>query len=1182
MNYIFVLYINSSEKDEVINNLKFTQIPQIQIEIQGNIVEIKNITDKNINKVYEVIENENFFKYIYGKKIKKKGIDDIGMYQEKSDSLLYDYLKITPKNYFWVNKNKKEKEIQEILQHSLHIYWDIGKKKFVHTEQKSDFVGPNGVFFPSHTYSDIEENIKKEVNDKLNTYSSTNKNISSFLEEKIKNTYCFAEKNNTQRLEKETPQEYYKRITNNNQNKIKEIKLGEKHYYYPLFLFSFTENYDKDQLIKDKKDFNVKTVLEYYPEGTEWTWEINMDVLYYLMSEENIENSKNMPLSIIKLYGEEKKNNNTEIEFQMDNYEVDLIRLIEKKTIELKYLGIFMLEYSGIKDNDTFPYCYIIFIFYDDIHKEIQFYNRRGYRIHDNYLLERCKVYYSEINFIEYLYKSFPDWFDLYLYENEKGNKFLYLFYNNKDYTETAEKRGMTKISSFEKVKKKIYGNMEITFEINTQSGGNLMMDKDVYHLDFDVNMKNLKELDSAEKRILLKIRGLTMLKRLNRETRRDIFIKHHSYLLDLDYKHNLKELNKDIYLKSYIMSISKFGITIDNVVFIKMFLKLNLVSSEEKEKKNVLIQCFNSILTVSLFHYLLLIERFDITKNIYVKNMLKSNLEELKRFNIHKNFDSRVKYDIIVYDLITPSGDIYLLNPSDIEIRHIDFLFESTRTISKFLNINGTILIHFYFFGLRQTIDYIRLISYYFDNTKIYDFSISGRLGNYFVCFEKYNGRKINLKTKYFKFSDNIKDEELKKLYMINQNRHNLQKSILKFHFTKYLNFTDKEKTDYIRLKNENGINLLKSLGYTDTDIRVITPKKYLHFIHFFNQEHMLKVFNFNFKNVNDDNILNKKKIINMIETSFWKIIIPLDVLDAKLYYLSKKKTRLFKNSLKRMVNERLNVRYISQAWCKALEMYHFIFVENNKVNVKKIRSFHLAEYPGNFIRSLSYFCKSKNISLDWKAQSLVESNNNIKHIDDTYQFAEKTREHWDYGKDKTGNLLNPENQAYYINVLKKYKPNFITADGGLPKEKNNDSSIFIKLLKSEINIIINSLELNGSCIIKVYLPSLDIKDDIEKLYKSFESIYFLKSPINRYSPEYYIYCKGFSKNRMTPEKTSNGSFDNLFFSNVIELMNNFQNQINLQIFIYDSFFSLAKKYVENIQNIIVKKNIEWIDNFL
>lgn len=596
--------------------------------------------------------------------------------------------------------------------------------------------------------------------------------------------------------------------------------------------------------------------------------------------------------------------------------------------------------------------------------------------------------------------------------------------------------------------------------------------------------------------------------------------------------------------------SISRFNLNILHFMFIKLLKILDIDFG-----KNVLIFNSNEINIISLQHFFLLNNQNDLLNNIYIKNNVSIN-NEIVAVNV---FNSKIKYDCIIYDGKKLNFKNNNVNLNIIEDKYINFLFECVLSINESLNKGGTILLLFRFFYIEQVLDYIRLIGHYFKACKIYDFIITELDDIFFICFENYNGIPIKLKSMYFTFPNQIEFEELDKLIILLKKRYYLQKKNLYFH-------TNLSEEELKSMKLKKKISLVKSIGFTDYDLKIITKKKVTDFLYYLKSFDKLKIFQFDKHfNINNKLFITEQKIL----TKYKKVMLSFDYIDKEKYFQSKNKTKFYKYTLKNRINKMFETKHISQAWCKSLEIYYFIF---SIFKVKKLKSYHLAEYPGNFIRSLQFFCKKKNIVLqDWKAQSLVDS-----EINDTYNFAENTSQHWDYGYDKTGDLLSKKNQKYYISSIKSFSPNFITADGGFSMEKLDS-----ELIKSEILIIISSLEINGSCLIKAYLPSLELKNEIQCLYESFKKLFFLKSPLNKYSPEYYIF--GYKlKKRVLVVKENNQLFHNFYYMYILKLLQNFEKQINIQFFMYENYDTLIRNNIQNITNLIKNKNKIWMENYL
>lgn len=650
-----------------------------------------------------------------------------------------------------------------------------------------------------------------------------------------------------------------------------------------------------------------------------------------------------------------------------------------------------------------------------------------------------------------------------------------------------------------------------------------ILFKKNIFHFNFQVDIKDIKYL-----------------KEINLEI--------------LDIKRYFK-VKKSSYNPVKFKPITKYSININHAMFIKLIQNLEICF-----KNNILITYQNDINLKSFQQFFLLNNKFNLLNNIYIKdNFSENNINKIVQPKI---FNFKIKYDFIIFDTK------YNKNKSifELEYEYLQFLFNCTKLISSNLNKNGSILLLFRFFYLEQVIDYVRLISHYFTHCKIYDFMITEIDDLFYIHFENYNGNKIKLKSKYFSFTNKVEKEELDKLIIIMKNRYYLHKKILYYHCNN--TFTENNKN----LKQEKEINLLKSIGYKDDDISILTKKKYYNFLYYLKENDVMKIYNFD-KNINIPLYTNKEKVEEEINCFYIKIILPIYLINNnKKYDYIDDSQRFYKHTLKYLVNEKLNVNYITREWCKALEMYYYIF-KNEK---QDIRSYHLAEYPGNFVRALQYYTEKKIIILeDWKAQYTLKENT-VKYPS---KFANNTSNHWDFGPNKNGDLLNKKNQKYYIRSIKKYNPNFMTADAGHFNFKDN--KISVELIKAEIFIILNSLALKGNCLIKMYLPSLQLKNDIQCLYESFEQIFFFKSELNKNLPEFYIYCKNL-KSRVLKINKTNNIFDNFFYIYLLKLLQIFENQLNIQIFMYEYYDLFIDKNIKIINKIIDEKNKIWMDKYI
>lgn len=614
-------------------------------------------------------------------------------------------------------------------------------------------------------------------------------------------------------------------------------------------------------------------------------------------------------------------------------------------------------------------------------------------------------------------------------------------------------------------------------------------------------------------------------------------------------------KIKKSEYNPKNFHSITKSGININHAIFIKLIKNLEI-----QFKDNILITYKNDINLKAFQEYFLLQNKFNLLNNIYIKDnfLEKDNNKILSIYH----FNPKIKYDFIIFEFKVKKNK----NIFELEYEYIEYLFHCIKLINYNLKKNGSILLLFRYFYLEQVIDYIRLISHYFKITKLYDFVITEINDLFYIYFESYNGNNIKLKNKYFYFTNEVEKEEMDKLIIIMKNRYYLHKKIL------YYNFINIDNDSYFKdIKYKKEIDLLKNIGYKDTDISIFTKNKYYNFLYYLKENDTMKIYNFD-KNLKIPLYTDKNKIEEEINSYFIRITLPIYLIRNTKKYNLINNQRFYKHTLKFTLNKKLKVNYITRNWCKSLEMYHFIFKDNKS----DIRSYHLSEYPGNFVRSLQFFCDKKFIILeDWKAQSLLNENT----VNDQFKFAIKTKHHWDYGITQNGDLLSKANQKYYIKSIKNYKPNFMTADGGDFNFKKNQ--ICLDLIQTEINIILNSLQKEGSCLIKVYLPSLELKNDIQCLYESFEKIFFLKSELNKNLPEYYIYCKNL-KVRKTKITQKNDIFDNFFYIYLFKILNIFENQLNIQISMYEYYHIFVERNIKIIEKIIDEKNKIWINKYI
>jgi 23S rRNA U2552 (ribose-2'-O)-methylase RlmE/FtsJ len=208
-----------------------------------------------------------------------------------------------------------------------------------------------------------------------------------------------------------------------------------------------------------------------------------------------------------------------------------------------------------------------------------------------------------------------------------------------------------------------------------------------------------------------------------------------------------------------------------------------------------------------------------------------------------------------------------------------------------------------------------------------------------------------------------------------------------------------------------------------------------------------------------------------------------------------------------------------LSRAFFKMIEILHTL-------NIDDIHdSFHICEAPGHFINATYYYAQTKNIKLNWYANSLNPNNlvNLSKYgpvFSDTYGFIKKNPDRWLWGEDNTGDITNMINIKYF---KKKFNTslNFLTSDCGLGSDDRSDyHNQEEKLSKTnlcQIYIALLTLKISGTAVFKTYMPvSLPISlSIIYLLYDHFDQLSFFKptmsSPSNN---EIYLIAKNKKKN--------------------------------------------------------------------
>ncbi len=153
-----------------------------------------------------------------------------------------------------------------------------------------------------------------------------------------------------------------------------------------------------------------------------------------------------------------------------------------------------------------------------------------------------------------------------------------------------------------------------------------------------------------------------------------------------------------------------------------------------------------------------------------------------------------------------------------------------------------------------------------------------------------------------------------------------------------------------------------------------------------------------------------------------------------------------------------------------------------------QSLRTAHVCEGPGGFIQCIYDWAEKYNNHVQTStAMTLRPDHASIPGWKRAANFLKKHPNiNIEYGPNRDGNIMNPDNQSYFIE--KARNSHIFTADGGFDfseEYEKQEINMFPLILNSAI-IAISVLTLNGLCIIKIFDMHYQITKDLMSILAS------------------------------------------------------------------------------------------------
>lgn len=901
---------------------------------------------------------------------------------------------------------------------------------------------------------------------------------------------------------------------------------------------------------------------------------------------------------------------------------------------EKKFIGIIQIKLENEKD----LFLYIFKKQYDPIFewdfsdKQFDIYDFRGNSTIINQTIGNKKKWaYIEIYELFNYYKTYKT-DELHIYEilnnnfllpNSESKEYLFSKYNLDEIKNLYDKMNLTEFKNeLDNLKEVSFKNDPITkkFIISDiqQTGGNnnKIINTIINNLNdiFKINIGKKKYNYEYKNDISFDKKKFNDYKNLSKIdfyliNKYDALIKYNQYF----FKNINDDINNDIFNK-YNIKLKK-KISYYNELNLQFCIIFRLYDFSN----------YNNILCLSSNYHIIEIVNFYLNKiNIlhlnykknyndnFSKNYIENNIQKIKKTYIFKDqsIDKKIldKFKLMFLDMIISTNikidnyENFINSLRETEEKNYILLNKICKLLDS-LEIGGTIILFMFSMRNKETLLLLQNIGSCFDKMTIINqnaFINYFKMDEYYlIVFSNYKGKNKELS---YLTSDFIKS--IKKYNNKIKKKHNYYISLLS-DIRKNM-----QNDDYINsLLQKNMIysyELAKILKLDVYEKEIQIEKSYI--------SSLYSLFNFGIKqtfqlyNYNSIKIIlkiNKKDIlkINTITNTFNYSLLQINLRNQDTYNNVKKFIRLQDNTLSNhLFNNNIYLTQgipVTKSWIK---LYEILFISRLlDFTSDNINIFYIGDNNGNYILSTYYYVKKwfPNKHINWNITCKKITFNQNLEIGDTFDFLNKYKNNWSFGKDNTG-ILSKDNIKFYKKQCINY--DFFISDCTINYSSDN-IDIYIREYIANIIFILHNLKENCSCIIK-NIFNFDHKISLDIFYilfSSFEKIELYRPTQNDFTQEIYIICFKYKKllkdkdfdilfslldDKNILEKSIIEDYDNNFINDFIlifeKIIAEFNQIIERELYYTDFWNEIEKIDSNTINKLVLNKNNQWYNHFI